>query len=158
MALITKLTTIDMGGARTYNASGGFSGYDYHQVGETIYIDDLKGKVIAKKDANGNDDYHAGLPAFSNTSDFYAHIGSKSGEIVQVKFYEKRIQSVDFDWGHIHTEGDGKNKVSFPEGVVHVQTYVDGKRTGITRYMNNEEIKKYGSMLKKLNPNVKFRP
>ena len=157
-ALITKLTTTDMGGAKTYNASGGFSRYDSHQVGDTIYVDGLKGKVIAKRDSNGNDDFHAGLPSYSNTSDFYARTGSKSGEIVQVKFYENRIQCVDFDWGHNHMKGKGKNQVIFPEGVVHVQTYSNGSRAGITRYMNNEEIKKYGSMLKKLNPNVKFRP
>ena len=78
-ALITKLTTTDMGGAKTYNASGGFSRYDYHQVGDTIYVDGLKGKVIAKRDSNGNDDFHAGLPSYSNTSDFYARTGSKSG-------------------------------------------------------------------------------
>ncbi len=148
----------DMGGAKTFNSSGGFSRYDYHQVGAPIYIDGLKGKAIVKRDANGNDDFHAGLPAYSNTSDFYAHTGSKSGEFVQVKFYEKRSQSVDFDWGHNHMEGKGKNRVIFPEGVVHVQTYSNGNRTGITRYMSNEEIEKYGSILKTLNPNVKFRP
>lgn len=142
-----------MGAARQYNPSGGFYNHEYHQEGDTIYYDGLKGKIVVKNEENKN-----GLPPYSGTSDFYAGKRTRTGEIVQVKFYEKRIQSVDFDWGHIHTEGDGKNKVSFPEGVVHVQTYVDGKRTGITRYMNNEEIKKYGSMLKKLNPNVKFRP
>ena len=49
------------------------------QVGDTIYVDGLKGKVIAKRDSNGNDDFHAGLPSYSNTSDFYARTGSKSG-------------------------------------------------------------------------------
>lgn len=142
-----------MGGARAYNPAGGFYFKDFEQVGDTIYYKGLVGKILRKVDGSSS-----GLPSRSGKSDFYALPGKKTGEIVQVKLYKDRLQSIDFDWGHIHMEGKGKNKVSFPKGVVHVQTYVDGKRTGITRYMNNEEIKKYGSMLKKLNPNVKFRP
>lgn len=142
-----------MGGARAYNPAGGFHFKDFEQVGDTIYYKGLVGKILRKVDGSSS-----GLPSRSGKSDFYARTGSKSGEIVQVKFYENRIQCVDFDWGHNHMKGKGKNQVIFPEGVVHVQTYNNGSRAGITRYMNNEEIKKYGSMLKKLNPNVKFRP
>ncbi len=148
-----------MGSAKSFNPSGGFSDYEYHQIGETLYIDGFRGKVIAKWDADGNYDFHSGLPGHSGTSDFYAKPGGRSGELVQVKLFSERSQIVDFDWGHNHFAGKGAGKSIFPKGVVHVQTYSkNGSRTGVTRYMNNTEIKKYGHLLKVLNPDVKFRP
>lgn len=94
----------------------------------------------------------------SGKSDFYALPGKKTGEIVQVKLYKDRLQSIDFDWGHKHMEGKGKNKTIFPEGVVHAHEYAKGERTGTTRYMSNEEINFFGDLFKSLNPSVKFRP
>lgn len=141
-----------MGGARAYNPAGGFHFKDFEQVGDTIYYKGLVGKILRKIDGS------SGLPSRSGKSDFYARSGKKTGEIVQVKLYKDRLQSIDFDWGHNHTEGKGKNKTIFPEGVVHVQEYRNGERANITRYMNNEEISFFGDLFRLLNPSVKFRP
>lgn len=142
-----------MGGARAYNPAGGFHFKDFEQVGDTIYYKGLVGKILRKVDGSSS-----GLPSRSGKSDFYALPGKKTGEIVQVKLYKDRLQSIDFDWGHIHIEGKGKNKTIFPEGVVHAHEYAKGERTGTTRYMSNEEINFFGDLFKSLNPSVKFRP
>ena len=141
-----------MGGARAYNPAGGFHFKDFEQVGDTIYYKGLVGKILRKIDGS------SGLPSRSGKSDFYARSGKKTGEIVQIKLYKDRLQSIDFDWGHDHMEGKGKNKTIFPEGVVHVQEYAKGERTGTTRYMSNEEIKRFGALIKSLNSEAKFRP
>lgn len=143
-----------MGGQSHYQKNGGFSEYLYHQVGESFEINGLKCKAI---DKIGGKKYHDGLPLYSNTSDVYFKISDVTCQIEQARFYSNRRAVMDFDWGHPH----GKNN-EFPEGVVHVQAFnYDSKtkklRTASTRLMTNEEIAKFGDILKKVNPNIKFR-
>ena len=141
-----------MGTARQYNPSGGFYNHEYHQEGDTISYDRLKGKIVVKNEENKN-----GLPPYSGTSDFYAGKRTRTGEIIQVRFYKDRRQHIDFDWGHEHTNKTG-DRARFPAGTVHVQIYENGVRSEIARFMNNDEINRFGALLKSLNQDVKFRP
>jgi len=134
---------ISMGGQRTYNAEGGFAEQLYYSIGDAITNDGLTGKVIAEY---GKEIGQSGLPRFSNTSTYYFRM-NREGHIDQMRIYENRLMKLDFDWGHPH----GKD---FPKGVVHVQD----RTTGKTRFMNNDEIQKYGNFLRKADSNVRFRP
>ena len=152
-----------MGGQNQYIETGGFSEYLYEQIGETVHMNGLTGKMIKLK--TDKDGTHTGLPSFSNTSDVYFRKG-KDGLACQAKAYESRKMIIDFDWSHEHiNSSDGR---TFPKGIVHVQRYEylgkdeDGKviykrLSGEARLMNNAEMKKYGALIKKFNPNVKFR-
>ena len=140
-----------MGSQRYYNEERGFSEYLYRKVGETFYEGGMKCKVIEK--ATGKNS-HDGLPLYSNTSDIYLHIDPNSGQIGQARVYKNRKATLDFDWNRAH-----KN---FPKGVVHVHEYEEVNRhlrrkSSEPRLMTDEEIEKYGSILKKADPNVKFR-
>lgn len=141
-----------MGNTRFYNASGGFYSNEYHQEGEGILYEGLRGKIVVKNQPGKN-----GLPPYSGTSDFYAGKNVNTGRIMQVRFFKGRRQNLDFDWGHLHTN-TSEHKMSFHEGVVHVHTYKNGERNNVARCLNNAEIKKYGRLLKMLDPSVKFRP
>ena len=151
-----------MGNQREYIKSGGFSQYLYedHKAFTPQTVNGVHGKVVHYI-LDGNTE-HTGLPAYANTSDMYFRVGL-NGEVVQGKLYLDRRHCIDFDWGHIHVNriGDGRK---FPKGVVHVQIYpVDkyGKATRMSnnaRYMTDEEIAKYGGIIRAFNPNVKFRP
>ena len=78
----------------------------------------------------------------------------------QAKVYKDRKTVLDFDWSHTHKNSDGR---VFNKGTVHVQVYQvnsDGSLTRLSkeaRLMNNQEMKKYGPILKYFSPNVKFR-
>ena len=140
-----------MGGQNSYLPSGGFSEYLYHQVGETITANGVSGKVIQK---SGDDRSHNGLPKYSNTSNIYFKIDDKSGIIEQARIYKDRKVTLDFDWGHTHN--------NFKEGVVHVHEWHEDEngnwvRSKEGRCLNNDEIKKYGELLKKANPTIKLR-
>lgn len=69
---------------------------------------------------------------------------------------------LDFDWSHQHINIGGNGRV-FKQGVVHVQIWKENKDGTFTRVsnqarcMNNEEIKKYGALIKYFCPDVKFR-
>ncbi len=130
-----------MGGPRYYVAEGGFSKQLYYTI-DVIEADGLSGKVLGQF---GVEVGHSNLPSMSNTSSIYFRMG-KEGHIDQMRTYENRNMALDFDWGHTHR--------NIPKGVVHVQN----RFTKETRLMNNEEIKKYGSILRKADPNVRFRP
>ena len=141
-----------MGGQNYYKAEGGFSQYLYHQVGEIISANGISAKVVEKIDKS---DPTQGLPIYSNTAELYLGKGRKSGEIIQLRIYKDRKAYIDIDWTHPH-EG-------IPKGVAHVHFYemdAEGKPTknhSIYRRMNNEEMKKYGPLIKKVAPNAKFR-
>ncbi len=152
-----------MGGQNQYIETGGFSEYLYEQVGKTVRMNGLTAKMIKlKTDKNGT---HTGLPSFSNTSDVYLRMGQDS-LACQAKAYESRTMIIDFDWSHEHiNSGDGR---MFKKGVVHVQKYeylgkdkngkvIYRRLSNEARLMNNAEMKKYGPILKKFNPKVKFR-
>lgn len=139
-----------MGTQKLYNKSGGFNQYLYHQIGDTIEDNGLKGKVVAKIGDTAK--HYSGLPMYSNTSSIYFKLSEVDGSIEQMRLYINRKVAFDFDFGHIHGV--------FSKGVVHVHEYTNssGKLVRLPpRLMNNFEIKKYGDLLKKANSNVKFR-
>lgn len=141
-----------MGGFKKYNPEGGFSEYLYRQVGDSVTANGITAKLVTRID---DDAYHSSLPAFSNTSEAYAKCSDQGNhEVEQLRIYKDRKACIDFDWGHKH--GDCIS------GVVHVHIAPDNgnihKYKGAVRYMNNDEIAKYGPLIKALNPNVKFRP
>lgn len=140
-----------MGGQNYYKAEGGFSQYLYHQVGDIISANGVSAKVVEKINPSDN---NQGLPRYSNTSDMYLAKGGKTGEIIQARVYISRKAYMDIDWGHTHQ--------SIPSGVAHVHLYElnekgEPVKTGKSRLLNNQEIKKYGPILKKANPKIKFR-
>jgi len=140
-----------MGGQRQFIKEGGFSSYLYRQVGETITANGIEGKIVEKYDGQ---EYHDGLPRYSNTSKVYLKLGPDTKNVEQARIYEKRRPLIDIDWGHGHN--------GFRKGVAHVHEWEydsngNLSRTGRKRYMNNGEIRKYGALLKKACPDVKFR-
>lgn len=140
-----------MGGQNYYKAEGGFSQYLYHQVGDIISANGVSAKVVEKINPNDN---NQGLPRYSNSSDMYLAMGGKSGEIIQARVYVGRKAYMDIDWGHSHR--------GTPQGIAHVHFYAlndkgEPVKTGRYRLLNNKEMKKYGLLLKKANPKVKFR-
>lgn len=140
-----------MGGQRAYVNSGGFNEYLYHQVGETVTANGVSGKVVEKI---GDDRLHSGLPKYSNTSKVYLKTDDRQGIVEQARVYDNRTAALDFDWGHTHCE--------YRKGIVHVHEWRKDKngkliRSGKPRLMNNAEMEKYGDLLKKANPDVKFR-
>ena len=149
-----------MGNQREYIKSGGFSQYLYedHKKFTPKTVNGIRGKVVHYILDGGTD--HTGLPAYANTSDMYFRVG-KDGNVVQGKVYIDRKHYLDFDWGHNHRNTDGE---VFQKGTIHVQIHTIGKDgkfirlSNNARYMNNEEIAKYGGIIHAFNPDVKFRP
>lgn len=155
-----------MGNAKWYNKEPGHEANQYHQIGETVTINGVRGHIIANND--DPEGLHTSMPAYAGESDMYFRYRNfKEGEtektVVQGTLYIGHKKICDFDWGHEHTnKGDGR---VFQEGVVHVQFYGPGPNgsririnEGDARYMNNSEIKKYGPILKEFGKNIKFRP
>lgn len=149
-----------MGTERQYNSHGGFWDqlYEDHPLWQAKTIGGIRGKVLKYiTDPTGS---HSGLPPYANTSDMYFRI-DWTGKVIQAKLYLNRRQCIDFDWGHQHrNKGDGR---VFEKGTVHVQTYSvlgngSTRRNSEARYMSNEEIEKYGPIIRAFNPEVKFRP
>jgi len=145
-----------MGDVKHFIESGGFDEYLYHQVGDTITSSNgVQGKVI-----NGNGDpsdeyFHDSLPIYSNTSEVYFKRNDLGQhDIEQARVYHDRKAALDFDWGHAHG--------SHEKGVVHVQEWHYNKkgewvRKKGERGLSNEEIDRYGELLKLANPNVRLR-
>lgn len=160
--MTTIMMTFNMGNQREYLSSGGFLQYLYvdHESFSPLTINGIRGKVVHYI-PDGNTD-HTGLPTYADTSDMYFRV-DKNGNVIQGKVYIDRKQSIDFDWGHTHVNKKGDGKI-FPEGVVHVQIYNVDKDGNFTRnsnnarYMNDDEIAKYGPLIQAFNPNVKFKP
>lgn len=147
-----------MGGQNYYKAEGGFSRYLYHQVGEIIEINGIRAKII---EYIGTKNHHESLPYYSNTSDMYLKIADNQTYVEKAIVYLDRHAAFEFDWGHQHTNKKG-NGQSFAVGVVHVHEL---ERTGNTvrrknvdaRLLTAEEIAKYGKILKKAYPQIKFK-
>lgn len=142
---------ITMGGQREYIPSRGFTEYLYHQIGDTLTANGVSGKVIARQ---SSDNLHDGLPKYSNTSKVYFKLDDVTKMIEQARVYENRRVAYDFDWGHTHKE--------YIAGIVHVHEWYENKngkwiRSNNPRLLNNDEITRYGNLLKKANPNVRFR-
>ena len=147
-----------MGSQRMYNPNGGFSEYLYIQKGDIIKSSNgVEGKVVEKINGTSFD----GLPTFSNTREVYLKVNDK-GEVVQARVYKDRKPVCDFDFDHEHT--NPKSGEKFPPGVVHVQEWKQRSNGGFyrdskhARYMSNDEISRYGELIKIVNSTVKLRP
>lgn len=141
-----------------YNPEGGFSNYLYIQKGEILKASNgVEGKVVEKIEKTAFD----GLPTFSNTQEVYFKV-NENGEVTQARIYKDRKPVCDFDFDHEHT--NPKSGETFYPGTVHVQEwkqkangdwYRDSRHA---RYMSNDEMTRYGELIKLANPNVKLRP
>lgn len=137
-----------MGKFNEYNKSGGFSSYNYVHRGR-ITAGDLTGEVVSKYNEKVA---HTGLPEYSDKAKIYFW-RARNGNIIQMRIFVDRKAAFDFDWGHTHGQ--------FQKGVVHVHSWVlDSKgkphRQEPRRTMNNDEISKYGALLRKADPHVRF--
>lgn len=146
-----------MGLQKTFYIGGGFNKILYYQIGESIITsNDLKAKIMAKINGTPYD----GLPTYSNTSDVYLKINA-NGEIIQARIYNKRMPVCDFDWDHEHRNANGE---IFKAGIVHVQEFKQNsngnwvRQSNKARYMSDDEIERYGELLLKIKPDIKFRP
>lgn len=138
-----------MGGSKKFLPDGGFSEYEYHQVGTT-----QNGIKIIKDPKAGN----TNTPLFSNTPfTAYAKFNKDGTEIVQVSTYggkDGRQKIKDIDVGHEHEntiKQNGKKVVlkTFAENDIHVHEYSGTKRSNIARKPSKKErrllmIAKYG--------------
>lgn len=144
-----------MGGHKFY--TGENTTQLYHSEGESVVINNLRVKVIAKI---GEDNHHSGLPFYSNTSDVYLKIEKDGNQVEQAITYVNRKAILEFDWGHPHS---GKNgHPSFNKGEVHVHELheVNGvvcRKKVQPRWMNTKEMAKYGDIIRYANPNAKMR-
>ncbi len=149
-----------MGSQKNHNGEGVFSAYLYETVpGTEITMYGLKLKVI--KLVVDKDGKNSNLPQCSASSDGYLCLG-KDGLPKQLRIYKDHNWSVDYDWGHPHTNytkygGDGRH---FDKGTVHVQEYGGGsdRNSYGARYMNNDEMETIGKIIHHFNPSVKLRP
>lgn len=138
-----------------YVETGGFSEYLYHDVGDIITASNgIQGKVINGPADPNDESFHESLPLYSDTSEVYFKKSDEGDHpIEQARVFNDRQPSIDIDWGHTHGE--------FKEGTVHVHEWVkksDGTwKRKPPRYANNEEIERYGELLKKANPKIKLR-
>lgn len=153
-----------MGNPRNMTSDSGFSIHLYteHKDWQEVTINGIKAKVIRNiSDLTGT---HTSLPLAAGKSDMYLRL-DKYGTPVQVRLYVDRFSAIDFDWGHDHYNNPkkGGNGQSFPKGTVHIQEYKfkhDGSADRISvdaRFMNLQEIIKYGAVLKHFNPHIKFK-
>lgn len=135
-----------MGGMKHYNSEGGFSQWLYTKVGESITINGMTGKIIKKIDDESPN--HSGLPLYSNTSDFYVKISEDDSKPEQIRIFKNRKVAIDIDWNHPHKP--------FKIGDLHVHEYVFDKsgkpRRLPPREATDDEIKKYGALIKKFKP------
>lgn len=142
-----------MGGSKDYISDGGFSKYEYNQIGTTE-----NGIKIIKNPKAGN----TNTPLFSNTPyTAYAKFNKEGTDVEQVSVYggiEGRQKIKDIDIGHHHDnkiKRNGKKIVtkSFAETEIHVQEYNGTKRSEIARKPSKKErrllmIARYGKRRK----------
>jgi len=145
--------------------------YRYTSLSVRVTINGVTGRMIADKSGVNVD--HIYLPM--QKSDIYFYPG-KDGIATQAKLYSAdKKKQLDFDWNQIHKNKDrnGNATETFQEGVIHVQEYVSTRykdpkdkkwkdhfkrKSNNARLMTEAEIAKYGPIILKFNPNVKFRP
>lgn len=114
------------------------------------------GKIVEIIDKTAYD----GLPILSNTSEVYFKANANK-EIIQARIYKNREPVCDFDWDHDHTN---KNGEKFEAGTVHVQPFKKDAKGNWkrddkhARYLSDDEIKRYGELLKIANPKIKLKP
>ena len=130
---------------------------EYVSLAPAQTVNGVKGHLIKRI---CDSDIHSNLPYYSNTSDVYFRQNEYG--VCQARVYIGQKTFLDFDWSHNH-RNPGKDGKHFPKGVVHVQIWKQTKDGGFVRlsnkarYMNNQEMKKYGPLLRKFNSNIRFR-
>lgn len=147
--------------------------YLYTSLSPRVTVNGVTGRMIVDK--SGINVEHPHLPAYAKTSDIYFYPG-KDGLATQAKLYsEDKKMQLDFDWDHDHKNKDRNGNVTdtFQKGVVHVQEYISTRykdpkdkkwkdhfkrKSNNARLMTDAEIVKYGPIILKFNPNVRFRP
>lgn len=141
-----------MGGQRQYLPGGGFSDYQYRQVDETIVASNgISGKIIARIDETNEG--HSGMPQYSSMSEVYLKISDETHRVEQAGIYKDRRLVYQIDWDHSHG--------GIEKGVAHVHTFDWSRKNPRSKkvtMMSDELISRYGELLKKADPNVKFRP
>lgn len=101
-------------------------------------------------------DPHKGLPLYSHTpSNIYFHRSDNKGYISQMRIYDSKGRAhIDIDWGHTH------DKIG--KGVAHIQKWHinkngDPERSKDATLLSRYYIKKYGDLIKKAYPDIKFK-
>lgn len=136
------------------------NGSDTHRWATIGYVGDVK--IIA--DTLGNPD---NLPTYSNSSNSYFS-RDKNGEISQMRIYDdtqlrRKDPKMDIDIFQTRGHGNKSDNQYFEKDVAHVHEFVKnskGKfvRKGDARLLTQAEVDKYGQLLRKAFPNVRFRP
>lgn len=121
------------------------------------YVNGVSGRIVKRR---GDPDTHTSLPQYAKTSDMYFRLNEKG--VCQGRVYLDHKVVLDFDWSHNHTN-KGKNHETFKAGTVHIQMWEhhpDGSMTRLSndaRGMTDQEIEKYGPIIKSFCPWVKLR-
>ncbi|MBQ7814332.1 MAG: hypothetical protein IJ387_07585 [Thermoguttaceae bacterium] len=71
------------------------------------------------------------LPQRANTSSAYVGVDSR-GNVKQLRVFEKRLPSIDIDFGHSHHHGLSKDDF-------HVHEYPNGERSNVSRTLTSAE-------------------
>ena len=128
-----------MGGTKKYLSDGGFSEYDYKQIGETE-----NGIKIISDPKAGN----TNTPLFSNTPyTAYAKFNRSGTMVEQVSIYggvdgRQKIKDIDIEHPHNNTVKRNGQKViikSFSVNDIHVHEYVGTKRSEKARKPSKKE-------------------
>lgn len=128
-----------MGGSKKYIESGGFTEYEYEQIGTTTNGIKIINKVASTKQ---------NTPMYSNTPNAIYSKTNKESELVdQVTLYNGRVKQKDIDTEHIHK--NPTNKRMFYNNEIHVHDYINGIRQKDARKPSKKErrflmIARYG--------------
>lgn len=126
-------------------------------LSEVRVVNGVRGRIVKRR---GDPDTHTSLPQYARTSDMYFRLNEKG--VCQGRVYLKHKVVLDFDWSHNH-RNKGKDHRCFKAGTIHVQMWehhADGSMTRLSndaRSMSNQEMKKYGPIIKSFCPWVKLR-
>ncbi|MBQ8015670.1 MAG: hypothetical protein IJ264_05750 [Clostridia bacterium] len=138
-----------MGGSKNYISDGGFSKYEYNQIGTT----ENGIKIINNpKSSNTN------TPLFSNTPyTAYAKLNKEGTDVEQVSVYgdidgRQKIKDIDIGHQHKNTVKRNRKKVvlkQYSRHEIHVHEYRDERRSSIARKPSKKErrllmIARYG--------------
>lgn len=153
------MTKCDMGNGVEFLRGIALGGakYEYEVIGKSRVVGGIKGEILKRKDSLGT---HSNLPQYAVTSNMYFRQNVYG--VCQGRVYLEHKICIDFDWSHQHIN-KGTNGRVFKSGVVHVQVWkqnFDGTFTRVSnraRSMSNDEMKKYGPLIKSFCPTVKFR-
>jgi hypothetical protein len=109
---------------------------------------------------NKNEKRENDLPIESNTSEAYFK-SDANGNIKQLRVYNPITHKAMFDIDFIDEHRNKKTGELFPLGVAHVQEFkiINGKlvrNSKTARLMTDAEIKKWGSIIMIVNPDVRF--